>query len=338
MRTFDFTNGKQFPETLHIHKSVPYEIENIRNSFFMIPPRRALSPMTAMFWDYALSGFVSLTGKRRVDCSHYPVLYDYVKYVIERVPIYFVNKEMIGQTIDVQETAYSMYETVVPDNSSMVVQVTTGDMGRGYEAWESAFRDFLESETDERRDPNRGFDYPFEHEITLDVDETPDTTGTMVTSEAEALYCPMGGDPGCQESNPEIFVYMDYFVDADGHPTRPRTYLSYVIAHELAHAMMDVRLWEAFLCKTGQTLSKGISHNSKCYRMNEEGLATAIGWLLVGFDKEVARDIMRKSLPYRFGLSPYFFVSGERMSDSRLVNYRIPEWLSAKMYDPIPYL
>ncbi len=72
--------------------------------------------------------------------------------------------------------------------------------------------------------------------------------------------------------------------------------------------------------------------------MNEEGLATAIGWLLVGFDKEVAREIMRKSLPYRFGLSPYFFVGKEKVRDCRLVNYRIPEWLSQKIDDPTPYL
>lgn len=318
MRTFDFTNGKQFPETLHVKKDVPYPL--IR-SFF----RRD----TANLWMEPLDRFIESYQNQQVDYLQFSVLRDFAEFVHERVPIYFVNKSQIGTAIEVQETAYSMYDTIVPDNHIIVPQISKDELGRSYNNWEECFVPYIARDAEERR-PHRDH-CPFDQEIFPDLCESD---ATMIEIEAEALYCPTGGDPECEVSNPEIFIYMDYFVDAQGTPTRPRNYMVYVIVHELAHAMMDERLWETFLCKKGQTLSKGISHSSKRYYLLEEGIATAVGWYVVDRDMKVAQEIMRVGLPYSFGLSPYYHANGSWS----LFEQRIPEWLSAKLNDPTPYL
>lgn len=334
MRTFDFTNGKQFPETLHVRKGVPYPLSW---SFY----RRD----TADMWIRPLRYFIESFQNQQVGNIQFSVLRDFAEFVHGRVPIYFVNKSQIGTAIEVQETAYSMYDTFVPDNHIIVPQISKNELGRSYNNWEECFQPYIARDAEERR-PHRDH-YPFDQEIFPDLCESD---ATMIEIEAEALYCPTGGDPECEVPNPEIFVYMDYFVDAQGTPTRPRNYMAYVIAHELAHAMMDERLWEAFLCKKGQTLSKGISHSSKRYYLLEEGLATAAGWYSVERDKQVAQEIMRVGLPYSFGLSPYYHteiieetktlggVVCRRRRSWLLFEQRIPEWLSAKLNDPTPYL
>lgn len=324
MRTFDFTNGKLFPETLHVRKSVPYRFHSAGHN-------RA----RAGFWSRQLYFFVDSLQSQKAGKVHCKVLRDFSEFVYERVPIYFVNKNQIGTAIEVQETAYSMYNTIVPDNHIIVPLISKDELGHSYDNWEESFLSYIENS----KKGNIPFEYPFDQEICPDICESDDT---MAEIEVEALYCPTGGDPECQESNPEIFVYMDFFVDTNGNSNRPMDYLTYVIAHELAHAMMDEHLWEAFLCKNGQTLSKGIPHNSKRYYLFEEGLATAIGWFLINYDKEVAREIMKSGLPYSFGLSPYYHKRvtqnyGHFYSDLSLMK-RIIEWLSAKLNDPTPYL
>lgn len=327
MRTFDLTNGKQFPETLHVHKNILYPYYA---RFGVIHRLSALREFRGIGWFHVLRKFVDSFQNQQIVKMQYPVIADFIDFVRERVPIYFVNKNQIGATIDVQETAYSMYETVVPDNHITVPLISKDELGRSYNNWEECFQPYIAREAEERR-PYYD-EYPFDQEIFPDLCESD---ATMIEIEAEALYCPTGGDPECQESNPEIFIYMDYFVDSNGNPTRPSEYIAYVIVHELVHAMMDERLWEAFLCKNGHTLSKGIPHNSKRYYLLEEGLATAIGWHSVRRDVKVAQEIMKAGLPYSFGLSPYYHNCHTRF---RVIPKRISEWLSAKMHDPTPYL
>lgn len=319
MRFFDFTNGKQFPETLHVIKNVPYDLG--------YRPRLPLGGRLHDFWVHDLHRALrKINPSLRISS----LFCDYIDYVIERVPIYFVNTNQIGQTIEVRET--TSHVTVVPDNHLIKPLISKEEMGRGYNSWEECFRPYIERK-DEDDDERRRPEYPFDQEIFPHWDEMDDT---MVEVEADALYCPTGGDPECQESNPEIFVYMDYFVDSSGNPTRPPKYLRYVIAHELAHAMMDETLWEAFL---GQKLSKGIPRNSKRYYLFEEGLATAIGWRIVGYDSAVAQEIVKAGLPYSFGLSTYYHEGTDvhTLLPSPL-SIRISEWLTAKINDPTPYL
>lgn len=312
MRTFDFTNGKQFPETLHVSKSVPYDLFGRHHR------------MDSFLWR-------SLYDRYRRKIPRVSLLDDFVDYVINRVPIYFVNTNQIGQMIEVRET--TQHVTVVPDNHLTVPQIIMKEMGRGYGAWENTFLERLERGIDD----SDTHEPPLDNEINFDLNEWDET---RVEIEAEALYCPTGGDPECKESNPEIFVYMDYFVDSYGRRTRPEAYMYYVIAHELTHAIMDEQLWETFLCKKGQSLSRGLSHKSRNYYLHEESLATAVGWWMVGLDSDVAREIRKCGLPYSFGLSPYYFRLHDRgmMPHCILLQRRIYEWLSTKMYDPTPYL
>lgn len=329
MRFFDLTNGKQFPETLHIVKNIPHLVR-----FYRLHYHYSFRYNIISFWEDAFAR--TIVSMNPNDRETHCVLEDFTEYVLERVPIYFVNTNQIGQTIDVQETGYSMYETTVPDNHFELPDIEEAFMGRGYRSWDRAFRDHLEREVNPDEDSDYIHpEYPFDQEVCPEFD---DADVPMLVCEADGLYCPTGGDPRCKESNPEIFIYMDHFVDSEGNPTRPREYMQYVIAHELAHAMMDERLWEAFLCKPGQTLAKNISHKSIRYALHEEGIATAVGWAMTFFNEDVAKEIMRKPLPYRFGLSPYFFDAKDYPDEIKLVFKRIPEWLSQKINDPTPYL
>lgn len=323
MRTFDFTNGKQFPETLHVSKSVPYDYRHIKNMM--------------RDWNLSLYLFARSFQNQQVDRSRCRALDDFVEFVINRVPVYFVNKDQIGNVIEVQETAYySVYETIVPDNHITVPLISVKEMGRAFGDWERAFKEHIEGcAEDNYRYPKC---YPSDYEIIPELENFNEST---IEIEAEALYRSTSDDS--EDSYPEIFVYMDYFVDKYGRATRPTAYLAYVLAHELTHAMMDEKLWEAFLCKNGKKLTKGIPHNSKRYYLFEEGLATAVGWNYSGLNEEVAMEIMKVGLPYCFGLSPYYYfpqrsLSGRIIKGTRFRSLRIPEWLSQKIDDPTPYL
>lgn len=339
MRTFDFTNGKQFPETLHVRKNVPYGIFNYRYLNGHLSCYNELPYSLGLQWKYALQKAISQMPTQILQRPYFTV-FDFVDFVIERVPIYFVNKNQVGAVIEVQETAYySVYETIVPDNHITVPVILREEMGRDYNNWEECFLSYVKRNLGEERRYPRQHEYPFDHEIVPSLNEAD---CTMVEIEAEALYRSMNGDSGCKESYPEIFVYMDYFVDEKGAPTRPRDYFTYVIVHELTHAMMDENLWEAFLLTNGQKLSKGVSHSTKRYRLYEEGLATAVGWRMTGCSPDVAAEIMKVGLPYSLGLTPYYSSLQSNNPHPRLHNTilgkRIAEWLLTKMHDPTPYL